>query len=284
MPVPAVIAKGYTSKAIIGRYLNETITAGSQFEQLVNEAIAYAEAAVEDYCDRVFAVSKETRIYDGDGTSELLPGDILSITTLKVDGMTISSTHYYLYPNNALPKTKIVLDTQVFTDDFQNVEITGLFGYQTALPTTGTADSGTTTTLTDNALTQAEGFWVDYLLSIIAGPSNGETRRVTDFNATTDTLSIDSNLPFSSDLTAASEYALGRVPPMILHACNRIVAAMLRPYGQIGNLPLASEGFGGYSVSYDTAMVFIEMDPYTQRLLRPFRRPSFGVARAHGQR
>ncbi|MFH0834625.1 MAG: LamG-like jellyroll fold domain-containing protein, partial [Patescibacteria group bacterium] len=51
-----------------------------------------------------------------------------------------------------------------------------------------TADSGSTTTLTDAALTQSDDYWKGYSLEFTSGANNGQTVFVTGFDAATDTL------------------------------------------------------------------------------------------------
>ena len=64
----------------------------------------------------------------------------------------------------------------------------------TTLKATGTADSGTTTTLVDNALTQAADFWNYGEITIVKGTKT-YYRKVKDFDATTDTITFDVELP-----------------------------------------------------------------------------------------
>lgn len=62
-----------------------------------------------------------------------------------------------------------------------------------SLQATGTADSGTASSLTDNALTQVDDYWkYGKILITISGITH--TRRVASFNASTDTITFDSNL------------------------------------------------------------------------------------------
>ena len=53
-----------------------------------------------------------------------------------------------------------------------------------------TADSGTTTTLVDAALTEADDFWNNYVLVITGGTNQGHTAVITDFDAASDTLTF----------------------------------------------------------------------------------------------
>lgn len=56
----------------------------------------------------------------------------------------------------------------------------------------GTADSGTTTTLVDAARTEADtDYWKGSILLITSGTIAGQTRRITAFNAATDTITVD---------------------------------------------------------------------------------------------
>ena len=57
---------------------------------------------------------------------------------------------------------------------------------------TGTADSGTTTTLVDAARTEGDtDYWKGGFLLITSGTISGQIRRITGFNFTTDTLTVD---------------------------------------------------------------------------------------------
>lgn len=70
----------------------------------------------------------------------------------------------------------------------------------TSLTASGTADSGTTSTLTDNALTQADDYWNHGRIEITKG-SKTYYRKVKDFDAATDTVTLDVELPEAVDNT-----------------------------------------------------------------------------------
>jgi len=57
------------------------------------------------------------------------------------------------------------------------------------------ADSGTTTTLVDAVLTQADGYWKGALLVFRSGTNAGRTAIITDFDAPTDTLTFAPAVP-----------------------------------------------------------------------------------------
>jgi len=70
----------------------------------------------------------------------------------------------------------------------------------TSLTASGTADSGTTTTLVDNALTQVDDYWNHGRIEITRAGITYH-RRVQDFAAATDTITLDVALPFAVDNT-----------------------------------------------------------------------------------
>jgi len=70
----------------------------------------------------------------------------------------------------------------------------------TSLTASGTADSGSITTLTDNALTQSDDHWNHGRIEITYN-SIVYVREVKDFDAATDTITFDAALPFSIDST-----------------------------------------------------------------------------------
>jgi len=70
----------------------------------------------------------------------------------------------------------------------------------------GTADSGSTTTLVDDALTQSDDAWNGGYVTIVnpEGPGYDETSAVTDFVASTDTATVS----FTNAITSASKYRM----------------------------------------------------------------------------
>jgi len=73
--------------------------------------------------------------------------------------------------------------------------------------TTGTADAGgSTTTMVDDALTEAEDYWVGYYLEFTSGSNIGEERIVIGFAAGTDTITVAS--AFTNAVAAGDNYSL----------------------------------------------------------------------------
>lgn len=89
------------------------------------------------------------------------------------------------------------------------------------LKVTGTADSGTTLTLIDNALTQAVDFW-NYGILTCTKAGVTESRIVSDFDATLDQVSV--SIPFSFTINNATTYILTAGCDKIINTCRALSA------------------------------------------------------------
>lgn len=82
--------------------------------------------------------------------------------------------------------------------------------YKDTVQATGKADSGSTTTLVDSARTEADDYWNGWTLEIVSttdgGAPQGESKTVTDFVASTDTITVSS--AFSAAIDAGDVYRL----------------------------------------------------------------------------
>ena len=136
----------YTSKANVQNLLMINIDAS--FNTQISDWIEAAESFINNYCNRdSFELESDTeKIYDGSSTRELLVDDILTVSKIEMlddDGdvnYTLDeSTDWYLYPANKTPKTSIILNPSnapigIFVRGYQNIKITGTFGYATTAP------------------------------------------------------------------------------------------------------------------------------------------------------
>ena len=135
----------YTNKARVQNYL--LININDSFASQITEWIAVSKEYIDNFCNRTFEQeSATTKLYDGDGTRELLVDDLLTLTKIEildrdgnVDYTIDGSTEYYLYPANTTPKTSITIeptnaDVSVFPKGKQNVRLTGTFGYSETVP------------------------------------------------------------------------------------------------------------------------------------------------------
>lgn len=114
-----------------------------------------------------------------------------------------------------------------------NADITGA-----PLRVTGTADSGSTTTLVDNALTQATFFWKWGLLTCTKGGTT-ETRIVKTFDAGIDT--VTTIIPFSFAVDATTTYILVAGCDKTWDTCRK--ASPVFPWGPTADNKL---NFGGF--------------------------------------
>jgi len=87
----------------------------------------------------------------------------------------------------------------------------------TSLKATGTADSGTTSTLVDNALTQVDDYW-NYGRAELVYDGDTYYRKIKDFDAGTDTVTFDVPLPFAVDNTVT--YTLYKGCSFTWNACQ----------------------------------------------------------------
>ena len=113
-----------------------------------------------------------------------------------------------------------------------------------AMTKTGTADSGTTTTLTDDALTEPDGYWNGATLLILAGTNEGEQRSVVGFSGATDTVTADVAFPQAIDNTSQYELTLPTAPGVVTLRAGE--ESIVRP-GETPSEPIAtpSEEFAG---------------------------------------
>ena len=91
-----------------------------------------------------------------------------------------------------LSSQRVQVDVQAIEGLASAATVLGLWlaeGVQTV------ADSGTTTTLVDAVLTQADGYWNGALLIFRTGTNVGRTAIITDFDAATDTLTFAPAVP-----------------------------------------------------------------------------------------
>lgn len=103
-----------------------------------------------------------------------------------------------------------------------------------SLTASGTADSGTATTLVDNALTQVDDYWNFGRIEITKA---GVTyyRKVKDFVASTDTIELDVEMPFAIDNTCT--YVVYKGCDQVWETCESTPA-----YGPSAD---NSDNFGG---------------------------------------
>lgn len=140
--------KGYTTIAKLENYLLQEID--SAFEPQVEEWIAGIERVIDNLTGRNFKADTvaSARVYDGDGTQDLLVDDCVAITLVEVGADSYGSTFttvgttgadkYFTYPVNntakGVPIRKVTLNARTWTPGRQNARVTAKWGYSVNVP------------------------------------------------------------------------------------------------------------------------------------------------------
>lgn len=140
----------YTGQEAVENYLTKSIAA--QYLDQVDEWALGVSRYIMQVTGRQFVAdaAASARLFDGDGTEELIVDDFVDSAHLTVEagtddaGTSFSTipaggaTGYILLPNNAaargVPFRKIVLRSDVFVEGMQNHRITARWGYAAEVP------------------------------------------------------------------------------------------------------------------------------------------------------
>ena len=243
--------------------------------------IEAASAWVEDYTGRVFQPRSRTVTYSADFTDLLPVDDLLSLTTLstltvnsngtRTYGDTWATTDYDLLPFEPQdePYWAIQPNPQgryTFPRDARGVQLTGLFGYTLDTVSVGTLGAN----LTDSALTltMSASPSVETLHTLLIG---SEQLYVTGVDGVTVTVAARgaNGTAAASHLSGAAVSAY-RYPASVIEATALETVRLFRrtdaPFGVTG------------SPEVGQLQVITKLDPDAVKLLRRFRRTSFGAA------
>ena len=95
---------------------------------------------------------------------------------------------------------------------------------------TGAATGGTTTTLIDtNNLIQADDYWNWGTITFTSGNNTGHSRKILDFNGTTDTLTLDYAL--DNAVSVGDQYTVYRGCDKTLNSCDSIYSNTINYHG-----------------------------------------------------
>ena len=135
----------YTTKSEIENYLLISIdpTLNTQVDSWIDDV----EAFIDQYTGRNFKAdtTATTRLYDGDGTGELLIDDCVAVTKVEIGGDSFGDSfteiitgRYILTPANAIVKNipidGVLLKDTCWTAGTQNNRITAKWGYSITAP------------------------------------------------------------------------------------------------------------------------------------------------------
>lgn len=161
--------------------------AGSDDDDELFQLLLAVSDWVDHYCNRHFYPRAETLVFDGQGTTQLLMPDLISITSLKEDtngdltfNETWAASDYWLQPYNASPsqhwgnrytavKTRREGNKSGgFTAGERNIQIAGVWGYIQFAEDSGTDlnDASMTTTKSTVAVDDGTQFAVGQTVMI----------------------------------------------------------------------------------------------------------------------
>jgi len=142
------ISQGYTTLSEVKAILRITDEVD---DSLLETCIEASSRQIDTHCERVFTTGTATRVFTPDGAYRTTIDDLISITSLKTSSaadsvfdVTWETTDYQLEPLNGLaggsysPYTSIrAVGDYTFptVSEEATVELTGVFGYGTAVPT-----------------------------------------------------------------------------------------------------------------------------------------------------
>jgi len=134
----------YTNKARVQNLL--MITIDDSFATQMEEWVSAVSRWIDNYTGTTFEQESDTyKLYDGDGTRELVIDELLTLTKIEtldedgdVDETLDATTQYYLYPANKTPKFRIHINAAnapiaIFPRGHQNIKVTGTFGHSATI-------------------------------------------------------------------------------------------------------------------------------------------------------
>ena len=260
---------------------------GTGYDTRLRGLLEAVSRLIDQYCNRHFYVLESSRKFDGDGGTELVVQDLISVTSLKTDDnkdrtfeTTWATTDYLLYPPNAEPTkrwgrayNRVLVDVEagnedVFTAGMQTVQIEGTWGYRDLTEDSGAdINEGATFSATDTTLTVTDGskFAVGETILI-------ETEQLYITAVSTNDLTVTRGVNGSTAASHAdsTDISIYRYPEPVAEAClmqtSRLWKRKDSGFASAVGLPQTGR--------FD---VFRGLDPDVRQLLSPFRKPSVGV-------
>jgi hypothetical protein len=120
----------------------------------------------------------------------------------------------YYVSNIANPANPIELNCAAIKSSFADLylyhNVIGWVGYVGTVFTASSNGAGDGTTIINTAHTQADDYWNGHLIEVLTGTCAGETCRVSNFDAASDTLTL-TGVGFSAQIDAGDTYQCGAV-------------------------------------------------------------------------
>mgnify|MGYP001565123103 FL=1 len=251
---------GYGTYATIGDLKGVLGVTSTTDDTVMRKMLESASRSIDQYYNRRFYVTSETKTFDGANTLWL--PDLLSITTLKTDEgndgtfeNTYATTDYILYGGgledslNVFPKTRIEINPSGNYSSFASgykvgVQIVGTWGYGNGISATPYIID----TTTNEAISVAEtAIDVTSVTNLSAGNTIlVESEQMYIYSIATLTLTVEKGVNGTTDAahdTAKSIY-IYQYPADIRQACIDLGVALYQNRAKQG---LQSERLGDYS-------------------------------------
>ena len=260
---------------------------GTGYDTRLRELLETVSRLIDRYCNRQFYVLVTTRKFDGNGGTDLVVQDLISVTSLKTDDnkdrtfeTTWAATDYLLYPANAEPTkewgrpyTSVLVDLEagnedVFTQGRQTVQIDGKWGYREVTKDSGAdINEGAQYSATDTTLTVTDGSKFKVGQTIVI---ESEQLYVTAISTNDLTVTRGVNGTTAATHTDSTDMSIFNYPEEVVQACLIQTARLWKRkdsgFASGGSLP-KSAGPG----------VFEGLDVDVKQLLSAYRRLPSGA-------
>ena len=259
------------------------------YDTRLRQLLEAASRLIDRYCNRHFYVLASTRKYDGNGGTELVVDDLISVTSLRTDDdldrtfeTTWASTDYLLYPANAQPTnpwgrpyTGVHVDTDAGTEDVftrgrQTVQIDGNWGYRQVTEDSGAdINEGAQYSATDSTLTVTDGTKFDVGQTILI---ESEQLYITAISTNDLTVTRGVNGTTAAAHADSTDISIYRYPGPVQEACLLLAARMWERKDSSFAVRSAHSQAGQGSVLYP-------FDADVRQVLASYRKPPAGVGK-----
>ena len=261
---------------------------GTGYDTRLRELLETVSRLIDRYCNRHYYVLVTTRKSDGDGGTDLVVQDMISVTSLKTDDnkdrtfeTTWAATDYLLYPANAEPTkvwggpyTRVLVDLEagnedVFTQGRQTVQIDGKWGYREVTPDSGAdINEGAQYSATDTLLTVTDGGKFKAGQTIVI---ESEQLYITAISTNDLTVTRGVNGTTAATHADSTDISIFKYPEEVVQACLIQTARLWKRkdsgFASGGSLPKSGKG----------SNVFEGLDADVKQLLSAYRRLPSGA-------
>ena len=258
---------------------------GTTFDSRLLAVLEDVSRWIDLYCSRHFHVLVTTRTFDGNGGTELILPDLISVTTLKTDDnkdrtfeTTWGSSDFLLYPQNAEPTkswgrpyTRVVVDVEsgsksAIPTGMRMVQIDGKWGYREDLATSSSSVGGNSMNASATSFGVQDGTQFSPGQTILI---DAEQMYITSITGDNLTVVRAINGTTAASHAASATIQVYQYPAGIVEACTIQVARLWKRKDSA----FASGVAFSQSKSTDE---FASLDPDVRLMLSPYRRLAVG--------